>query len=141
MRESICGLLIEEPETFPIFCDDPRDERWADRYKSYLGRTDENPIRTESLPPNILDIARLLLERGAAKSQSDLNETLALVSSGRVPREAGVQDALIEMLCAAGAQPDVAREGVAGRDGDRADSSHDGPRRRGSLSERRYRCW
>lgn len=68
----------------------------------------ENPVRTDSMPPNVVEIATLLLDRGAGDDARDSAETLALVASGRVAREAGAQDALIQLLCARGADPDAA---------------------------------
>ena len=39
------------------------------------------------------------------RDQRSIDSTLALVCSGRVPRECGVQNALIEVLCDYGADP------------------------------------
>jgi peptide-methionine (S)-S-oxide reductase len=64
----------------------------------------ENPVRNDRLPPNIADVARLLIAKGA----DQVDYALALVSSGRVAREHGVQRALIDVLCEAGAHPDGA---------------------------------
>ena len=64
----------------------------------------ENPVRNGRLPANIASIARLLIDRGA----DQLEYTLELVCSGRVPRECGVQLALIDILCDAGANPGAA---------------------------------
>jgi hypothetical protein len=64
----------------------------------------ENPIRHGKLPPNIAAITRLILEAGGDDVAS-MNETLGLVGSGQVPRECGVQAALIDVLCDAGADP------------------------------------
>lgn len=75
------------------------------RKPSLLAFIAENPVRTDSLPPNIVEITKLLLERGAGANQANLDETLGLVATGRVPREAGVQHELIELLCSAGADP------------------------------------
>lgn len=63
----------------------------------------ENPIRHGKLPPNIVEVARFLLDAGAKKNQSALNETLLLVCSGRISRECGVQVPLIDLLRAYGA--------------------------------------
>jgi hypothetical protein len=62
----------------------------------------ENPIRRGALPPNIVEVAKVILDSGATA----LNETLGLVCSGSVPRECGVQIALIDLLCDRGANPD-----------------------------------
>lgn len=68
----------------------------------------ENPVRHDRLPPNIVDIARVILDADRAVDRVGLDSALALVSSGRVPREAGVQAPLIDLLCDYGASPDRA---------------------------------
>jgi hypothetical protein len=73
----------------------------------------ENPIRHGRLPPNIVEIARIILEAGPEKSSVD--DALGLVVSGRVPRECGVQNQLIELLCIYGADPNAALRTAAGR--------------------------
>jgi len=61
----------------------------------------ENPIRNGRLPANIVQIVGILLEAGARATDG----TLGLVTTGRVPRECGVQVPLIDFLCAHGADP------------------------------------
>lgn len=67
----------------------------------------ENPVRNDQLPANIAAVVETIV--AAAKKHrvtqlnADLDYTLALVASGRVAREAGVQSSLIETLIAAGA--------------------------------------
>jgi ankyrin repeat protein len=68
----------------------------------------ENPIRHGELPANIVEVARLILDAGAKNDRTSLDETLSLVCSGRVPREFGVQIALIDLLCDYGADPNRA---------------------------------
>jgi len=63
----------------------------------------ENPVRHGTLPPNIVDVAVILLE--ASPEHTSVNDTLGLVVSGRVPRECKVQTPLIEVLCKYGADP------------------------------------
>ncbi|MEZ0243294.1 MAG: ankyrin repeat domain-containing protein [Sphingomonas sp.] len=75
------------------------------RTPTLLAFAAENPVRNDSLPPNIVAIAELLISGTAA---SDVQETVGLVASGRVAREAGVQDDLIALLCRHGADPDRA---------------------------------
>jgi hypothetical protein len=65
----------------------------------------ENPIRHRTLPGNIVDIARVILEAGAKDDKQTINRTLGLVSSGMVVRECGVQVPLIDLLCDYGADP------------------------------------
>lgn len=68
----------------------------------------ENPIRRGKLPANIGDVARVILEAGAKDDPAALNGALGLVCSGRVPRECGVQIALIDLLSEYGASADSA---------------------------------
>jgi peptide-methionine (S)-S-oxide reductase len=72
----------------------------------------ENPVRNGRLPDNIAALTRTLVtaaERAGVESlQQQLDYALALVCSGRVPRECGVQRGLIDVLVAAGAGPDGA---------------------------------
>ncbi len=66
----------------------------------------ENPVRRGTLPHNILDVAKLILDAGV--EHSALNETLMLVATGSVPRECHMQLPLIVLLCDHGADPDSA---------------------------------
>lgn len=72
----------------------------------------ENPIRHRVLPANIVHVAKLIIEAGAALSA--LNETLGLVGSGCVPRECRVQLPLIDLLCDQGADPNTALDPAVG---------------------------
>jgi ankyrin repeat protein len=73
-----------------------------------------NPVRHDKLPPNILDLARLILDAGAKDDRRATDSTLALVSSGRVPRECKLQISLIDLLCDYGADPDGALDAALG---------------------------
>jgi Ankyrin repeats (3 copies) len=66
----------------------------------------ENPVRQGKLSPNIVEVAKMILDAGVEKVA--LNETLMLVATGSVPRECGMQIALIDLLCERGADPDSA---------------------------------
>ena len=68
----------------------------------------ENPIRRGTLPADIVEIARVILETGARSDRAAVDGTLDLVCSGRVPRECRVQVPLIDLLCEYGADPDRA---------------------------------
>jgi hypothetical protein len=74
----------------------------------------ENPVRHDTLPPNIVDVARTILESGGRDDRRSLDATLMLVSSGRVPRERGVQVPLIDLLCDHGADPNAAMPAAVG---------------------------
>jgi len=71
----------------------------------------ENPVRQGSLPKNIVEVTKVILDAGA--EQSSLNEALMLVATGCVPRECGVQIPLINLLCDRGADPDSTTEVAA----------------------------
>ena len=71
----------------------------------------ENPIRHGTLPANIVEIARVILEVGTSQSARD--GALALVSTGSVSRKCGVQLALIDALCDHGANPNTAAHATA----------------------------
>jgi hypothetical protein len=70
----------------------------------------ENPVRHGSLPKNIVEVAKVILDAGV--EQSALNETLGLVVTGRVPRECHAQRALIDLLCDSGADANSALHGA-----------------------------
>ena len=71
----------------------------------------ENPIRHGTLPANIVELARIILDAGP--SHSAKNETLMLVSTGRVPRECRAQVPLINLLCDCGADLNSAVQAAA----------------------------
>lgn len=66
----------------------------------------ENPVRHGTMPANVLEVARVILDAGPSSASRD--ETLMLVATGSVPREWEVQTELIDLLCAYGARPDSA---------------------------------
>ena len=72
----------------------------------------ENPVRNDRLPKNIGEVTRAILRAAKRDSRDNFPEqvdyALALVSSGRVARECGVQLELIDALTDAGADPDEA---------------------------------
>ena len=71
----------------------------------------ENPVRHGTLPPNIVELTKVILDAGP--SQSAKNETLMLVSTGSVPRERRLQLPLIDLLCDYGAEPNSAVQAAA----------------------------
>jgi Ankyrin repeats (3 copies) len=72
----------------------------------------ENPVRNGTLPGNIAQVTRAILQAAEREGVESLREqvdyALALVGSGRVARECGVQRELIDVLADAGAEPDGA---------------------------------
>ncbi len=75
------------------------------RHPTLLEFIAENPTRRGTLPKNIVEIARVILEAGT--TQAALDETLMLVASSLVARESGAQRALIDLLCEHGADPNA----------------------------------
>jgi hypothetical protein len=71
----------------------------------------ENPVRQGTLPANIVEMAKVILDAGA--SQSAQNETLMLVATGSVTRECGKQLPLIDLLCDRGSDPNSAVQAAA----------------------------
>jgi hypothetical protein len=71
----------------------------------------ENPVRHGTLPANIVEVTKVILDAGP--SQSAQNETLMLVSTGRVPRECRAQLPLIDLLCDNAADPNSAIHAAA----------------------------
>jgi hypothetical protein len=71
----------------------------------------ENPVRHGTLPSNIVELTRVILEAGPDIAAR--NETLMLVATGSVPRECKVQIQLIDLLCEHGANPDSAIRAAA----------------------------
>jgi hypothetical protein len=81
------------------------------RNPSLLEFIAENPVRHGKLPANIVEVAKAVLDAGV--DQAALNETLMLVATGSVPRECGVQEALIGVLCDGGADPNSSLRAAA----------------------------
>jgi hypothetical protein len=65
----------------------------------------ENPTRRGTLPQNIADVARVVLDAGAREHRGVMNSALALAASSSVARTHGVQRALVDVLCDYGADP------------------------------------
>jgi len=73
--------------------------------------TAENPIRRGTLPANIREVIRTIIEamhrHEVPNAQEQMDYTLALVASGCVPRECGLQVAMIQTLVEHGADPNT----------------------------------
>lgn len=69
----------------------------------------DNPIRHETIPESVLDIMQVLIDnvnQHSINRQEQLDYTLGLIASGRIPKESGKQIALMDLLIDAGASPD-----------------------------------
>lgn len=71
----------------------------------------ENPVRHGTLPANIVEVTRAILNAGPDSAAR--NETLMLVATGSVPRECRLQLPLIDLLCEQGADPHSAVHAAA----------------------------
>ena len=71
----------------------------------------ENPIRRGTLPKNIVDVARVILDGGP--DQTSIDTTLALAATGSVPLQMGLTVPLIDVLCEYGADPNGAINAAA----------------------------
>ena len=78
----------------------------------------DNPIRHPRLPDNIVEITRVLLQvlqqRKARHYQKQVDYALGLVSTGRIPKECGVQITLMDLLISEGAKVKGSVLGVIG---------------------------
>jgi hypothetical protein len=68
----------------------------------------ENPTRHGTLPSNIAEVARVILDAGGKEDRDSVNSALDLVASSEVARRSGVKAALIDVLCEYGADPNEA---------------------------------
>jgi hypothetical protein len=70
-----------------------------------------NPVRHNTMPENIVQVAKTILDCGP--DQSSINLTLSLTATGSIPRQCRKQIPLIDLLCDHGADPDSAMEVTA----------------------------
>ena len=75
-----------------------------------------NPTLVDRMPPNIVDVARVMIDRGV--DQADLDYALELTMTSSVAREQGLQLPLMRTLLAAGARatPDAIAMAAAHRE-------------------------
>jgi hypothetical protein len=111
----LTGLLAIYPELVMSPLDLPDEGYFKNPYLLWF--IADNPIRHEKLPPNIADIARLIISMIKIHSpgtlQQQLDYTLGLVVTGRIPRESGVQIELINLLIDEGAVPGSGHGAIA----------------------------
>jgi hypothetical protein len=100
-------LLHDDPQLVSKRLDVPTEGYFQHPYLLWF--VADNPIRHERLPANIVAITRLLIDavqQNANKSfQEQIDYTLGLVATGRIPKESGVQIEMIDLLIDAGARP------------------------------------
>jgi peptide-methionine (S)-S-oxide reductase len=104
---SLQHLLNKNPQLVSRRLDSP-DEGYF-RHPYLLWFVADNPIRHEKLPANIVDVTRILIDvvrsNAADSFQQQIDYTLGLVATGRIPRESGVQNEWIDLLIGNGAIP------------------------------------
>ncbi len=103
-------LIAADPALVRERLDEPSEGYFREPYLLWF--VAENPIRHGTLPANIVEITRALVRAVEAhapeSAAAQIAYALALVCSGRVVREQGVQLALLDVLVDAGAGPDGA---------------------------------
>src|SRR6185503_827899 len=105
---SLQNLLNKNPGLISKRLEAPADGYFAHPYLMWF--VAENPIRHEKLPANVIEVTRVLID--AAKKNApgsfheQINYTLGLVATGRIPRESGVQNEWIDLLIENGATPE-----------------------------------
>jgi peptide-methionine (S)-S-oxide reductase len=101
------GLITEYPSLVKERLQTTEGGYFKDPYLIWF--VADNPIRNAKLPPNIVAVTRLLIDaikREARDTyQHQIDYTLGLVATGRIPREFGVQIAMMDLLVDAGATP------------------------------------
>jgi len=100
-------ILRENPDLLFQRHDTPGSGYFANPYLLWF--IADNPIRDEKMAANIVAITRMLIDHAKQHGVSNLKEqldyTLGLVVSGRIPREQNVQIPLAELLISEGAKP------------------------------------
>jgi hypothetical protein len=101
-------ILTEYPELVSKRLESGDEGYFKDPYLLWF--IAENPVRNNTLPKNIVDIARFIIDFAEQQNINTLpgqiDYTLTLVCSGRVPREQRVQAGLIDLLVDRGASAD-----------------------------------
>ena len=104
---SLRDLLTSNPQLVRKRLDSPDEGYFKHPYLLWF--VADNPIRHEKLPTNIVDITRILIDAVRSNAsdsfQQQIDYTLGLVATGRIPRESGVQNKWIDLLIDNGAHP------------------------------------
>ena len=100
-------LLNEHPQLVSQRLDVPKEGYFQHPYLLWF--IADNPIRHEKLPANIVEITRLIMERVRKHAPETFLQQLSyaagLASTGRIPKECGVQIELMELFIDAGVAP------------------------------------
>jgi peptide-methionine (S)-S-oxide reductase len=100
-------LLDQHPQLVSQRLDVPREGYFQHPYLLWF--IADNPIRHEKLPENIIEITRLITENVRKHApetfQQQITYACGLASTGRIPKECGVQIQLIDLFLNAGVKP------------------------------------
>jgi len=102
---ALSKLVIENPRVLSEKLVTSNEGYFKDPYLLYF--VADNPIRNEKLPVNIVAVTKFLIDELKGKNvtslQKQLDYTLGLITTGRIPRECRVQIELIDLLIDEGA--------------------------------------
>lgn len=105
--QALDRLLTDNPVLAGLRLDTPAEGYFSLPYLLWF--IADNPIRRGKLAPNIVELAGIILHQIKLHAphtlQFQLDYALGLVATGRIPRECGVQPALIDWLIDNGATP------------------------------------
>lgn len=104
---SLKDLLDKNPSLISKRLDTSTEGYFANPYLIWF--VADNPVRNDKLAANIVDITGTLIQyiqqHAPETLQEQIDYTLGLVATGRIPRESGLQIELMDLLINAGAQP------------------------------------
>jgi peptide-methionine (S)-S-oxide reductase len=113
--EGLEQMIDRNPRLISAPLDHPNDGYFTNPYLLWF--VADNPIRIDRLSPRIVDLTRMLIrkvkELTPGTSLDQLNYALALLATGRIPRESGNQMELIDLFIDAGAKPSDALSALA----------------------------
>ncbi|HEU5165095.1 MAG TPA: ankyrin repeat domain-containing protein [Chitinophagaceae bacterium] len=105
--DSLKDLLNKNPSLISKRIDTPTEGYFANPYLIWF--VADNPIRNDKLAANIIDITGTLIQyiqqHAPGTLQEQIDYTLGLIATGRIPRESGLQIELMDLLIDAGAKP------------------------------------
>ena len=104
---ALATLLQEHPRLVQERLDNHEEGYFKNPYLMWF--VADNPIRHECLPENAVEITQMILKAARVSAGKDfldqVNYTLGLVATGRIPKESGLQIPLMELLIKAGGRP------------------------------------
>lgn len=105
--EKLGQLLTDHPRLAALRASRPAKGYFAHPYLLWF--IADNPIRRGTLPPNVVELTSLLIKhirQNSPETFADQRDyALGLVTTGRIPKECGVQIPLIDLLIANGGTP------------------------------------